>query len=178
MRRRLHRLPVAPSREIKGHAQKVELGGAKKRALGWGLVIRALVTEHTNLALLATPKMGNPKGSCQRRKSETDESADDPASRNDHGRNFLLVSMIECLGEAFALTHKGRIDPHSDVEIPRPITRPTAGSSRTGNMSRTGFSMALGPKDIHAPRSRPEMSRTPPSPPGRSVDARRFAVFQ
>ena len=35
-----------------------------------------------------------------------------------------------------------------------------------------------GHPEARAPRSRPEMSRTPPSPPGRSVDARRFAVFQ
>ena len=27
--------------------------------------------------------------------------------------NFLLAAMIECLGEAFALTRKGGIDPHA-----------------------------------------------------------------
>src|SRR5208337_4466344 len=30
--------------------------------------------------------------------------------------------------------------------------------------------------EARAPRSRPEMSRTPPPPPGRSADARRFAM--
>ena len=31
--------------------------------------------------------------------------------------NFLLAALIECLGEAFALTRKGGIDPHLYLEI-------------------------------------------------------------
>ena len=31
--------------------------------------------------------------------------------------NFLLAAMIECLGEAFALTRKGGVDPHAYLEI-------------------------------------------------------------
>ena len=68
--------------------------------------------------------------------------------------NFLLASLIECLGEAFALTRKGGIDPHAYLEIltstlfSAPAYRTYGGLIADQRYEPAGFSMALGLKDI------------------------------
>jgi 3-hydroxyisobutyrate dehydrogenase-like beta-hydroxyacid dehydrogenase len=68
--------------------------------------------------------------------------------------NFLLASMIECLGEAFALTRKGGIDPHSYLEIvtntlfSAPAYKTYGALIADQQYEPAGFSMALGLKDI------------------------------
>jgi 3-hydroxyisobutyrate dehydrogenase-like beta-hydroxyacid dehydrogenase len=68
--------------------------------------------------------------------------------------NFLLASMIECLGEAFALTRKGGIDPHVYLEIitstlfSAPAYKTYGGLIANEQYEPAGFSIALGLKDI------------------------------
>ena len=68
--------------------------------------------------------------------------------------NFLLASMIECLGEAFALTRKGGIDPHAYLEIltgtlfPAPAYKTYGALIADQQYEPAGFRMALGLKDI------------------------------
>jgi 3-hydroxyisobutyrate dehydrogenase-like beta-hydroxyacid dehydrogenase len=68
--------------------------------------------------------------------------------------NFLLASMIECLGEAFALTRKGGIDPHVYLEImtstlfSAPAYKTYGALIANQQYEPAGFSMALGLKDI------------------------------
>jgi len=68
--------------------------------------------------------------------------------------NFLLASMIECLGEAFALTRKGGIDPHVYLEIvtntlfSAPVYKTYGALIADQRYEPAGFSMALGLKDI------------------------------
>ena len=68
--------------------------------------------------------------------------------------NFLIASMIECLGEAFALTRKGGIDPHAYLEIltsslfSAPVYKTYGGLIADQQYEPAGFRMALGLKDI------------------------------
>jgi len=68
--------------------------------------------------------------------------------------NFLLASMIECLGEAFALTRKGGIDPHAYIEImtstlfSAPAYKTYGGLIADERYEPAGFNMALGLKDV------------------------------
>src|ERR1700680_1753199 len=68
--------------------------------------------------------------------------------------NFLIASMLESLGEAFALVRKAGIDPHRYLNIltnslfSAPVYR-TYGAIIADDKSRTGdFTMSLGLKDI------------------------------
>jgi len=68
--------------------------------------------------------------------------------------NFLLASMIECLGEAFALVRKGGIDPHAYLEIvtgtlfSAPAYKTYGALIANEHYEPAGFRMALGLKDI------------------------------
>ena len=68
--------------------------------------------------------------------------------------NFLLASMIECLGEAFALVRKGGIDPHAYLEIvtgtlfSAPAYKTYGALIANEQYEPAGFRMALGLKDI------------------------------
>ena len=68
--------------------------------------------------------------------------------------NFLIASMIECLGEAFALVRKGGIDAHAYLEIltsslfSAPVYKTYGGLIADQQYEPAGFRMALGLKDI------------------------------
>jgi 3-hydroxyisobutyrate dehydrogenase-like beta-hydroxyacid dehydrogenase len=80
---------------------------------------------------------------------------DEPSSANlvKLSGNFLLASMIECLGEAFALTRKGGIEPHTYLEIvtstlfSAPAYKTYGALIADQRYEPAGFSMALGLKD-------------------------------
>ena len=68
--------------------------------------------------------------------------------------NFLIASMIESLGEAFALVRKSGVDPHRYLEIltstlfSGPVTRTYGRLIADEKYEPAGFKMALGLKDI------------------------------
>ena len=68
--------------------------------------------------------------------------------------NFLLAAMIECLGEAFALTRKGGIEPHLYLEIltntlfSAPAYKTYGTIIANQQYEPAGFKMSLGLKDI------------------------------
>jgi len=68
--------------------------------------------------------------------------------------NFMIASMIECLGEAFALVRKGGIDPHRYLEIvtgtlfSAPAYKTYGALIANQQYEPAGFRMALGLKDI------------------------------
>jgi 3-hydroxyisobutyrate dehydrogenase-like beta-hydroxyacid dehydrogenase len=68
--------------------------------------------------------------------------------------NFLLAAVIECLGEAFALTRKGGIDPHLYLEIltstlfSAPAYKTYGTIIANQQYEPAGFKMSLGLKDI------------------------------
>jgi 3-hydroxyisobutyrate dehydrogenase-like beta-hydroxyacid dehydrogenase len=68
--------------------------------------------------------------------------------------NFLITSIIDSLGEAFALTRKSGIDPHRLLEIltgtlfSAPIFRTYGGLIADEHYEPAGFKMSLGLKDI------------------------------
>jgi 3-hydroxyisobutyrate dehydrogenase-like beta-hydroxyacid dehydrogenase len=68
--------------------------------------------------------------------------------------NFLIVSMTESLGEAFALTRKSGIDPDQYLEImtsilfPAPIYKSYGGLIAQQKYDPPGFRLKLGLKDI------------------------------
>ena len=68
--------------------------------------------------------------------------------------NFLIASMIESLGEAFALVRKAGIDSHAFLEIvtgtlfSAPVYRTYGTLIADENYEPAGFKMALGLKDI------------------------------
>jgi 3-hydroxyisobutyrate dehydrogenase-like beta-hydroxyacid dehydrogenase len=68
--------------------------------------------------------------------------------------NFLLAAMIECLGEAFALTRKGGVDPHAYLEIltntlfSAPAYKTYGTIIADQKYEPAGFKMSLGLKDI------------------------------
>jgi 3-hydroxyisobutyrate dehydrogenase-like beta-hydroxyacid dehydrogenase len=68
--------------------------------------------------------------------------------------NFLLASVIECLGEAFALTRKGGVDPHTYLEILTSTLFSAPAYKTYGTIiadqkyEPAGFKMTLGLKDI------------------------------
>ena len=68
--------------------------------------------------------------------------------------NFLLAAMIECLGEAFALTRKGGVDPHRYLEIltstlfSAPAYKTYGTIIANEQYEPAGFKMSLGLKDI------------------------------
>jgi 3-hydroxyisobutyrate dehydrogenase-like beta-hydroxyacid dehydrogenase len=68
--------------------------------------------------------------------------------------NFLLAAVIECLGEAFALTRKGGVDPHAYLEILTSTLFSAPAYKTYGTIiadqkyEPAGFKMSLGLKDI------------------------------
>jgi len=67
--------------------------------------------------------------------------------------NFLITTVIESLGEAFALTRKSNIDPHKFLEIltdtlfNAPIYRTYGGMIADQRFEPPGFRLPLGFKD-------------------------------
>jgi 3-hydroxyisobutyrate dehydrogenase-like beta-hydroxyacid dehydrogenase len=68
--------------------------------------------------------------------------------------NFLITTIIESLGEAFALARKSGIDPHHFLEIltstlfSAPIYKTYGGLIADQNYEPAGFKMSLGLKDV------------------------------
>jgi 3-hydroxyisobutyrate dehydrogenase-like beta-hydroxyacid dehydrogenase len=68
--------------------------------------------------------------------------------------NFLITSVIDSLGETFALTRKSGIDPHRFLEIltgtlfSAPIFRTYGGLIADEHYEPAGFKMTLGLKDV------------------------------
>jgi 3-hydroxyisobutyrate dehydrogenase-like beta-hydroxyacid dehydrogenase len=68
--------------------------------------------------------------------------------------NFLITSIIDSLGETFALTRKSGIDPHRFLEIltgtlfSAPVFRTYGGLIADEHYEPAGFKMTLGLKDI------------------------------
>jgi 3-hydroxyisobutyrate dehydrogenase-like beta-hydroxyacid dehydrogenase len=68
--------------------------------------------------------------------------------------NFLITSIIESLGEAFALIRKSGVDPHRYLEIltgtlfSAPVYKTYGGLIAEEKYEPAGFKMALGLKDI------------------------------
>lgn len=68
--------------------------------------------------------------------------------------NFLITSIIESLGEAFALVRKSGVDPHRYLEIltstlfSAPVYKTYGGLIAEEKYEPAGFKMALGLKDI------------------------------
>jgi 3-hydroxyisobutyrate dehydrogenase-like beta-hydroxyacid dehydrogenase len=81
--------------------------------------------------------------------------------------NFLIASMLESLGEAFALVRKAGIDPHRYLDIltnslfTAPVYR-TYGSIIADDKNPTdGFKMSLGLKDIRLALAAADVSAVP-----------------
>lgn len=81
--------------------------------------------------------------------------------------NFLLAAVIECLGEAFALTRKGGVDPHLYLEV-LTGTLFSAPAYKTYGMiianqqyEPAGFKMTLGLKDIRLALAAADALATP-----------------
>jgi len=68
--------------------------------------------------------------------------------------NFLLATVIECLGEAFALIRKGGVDPHAYLEVltstlfSAPAYKTYGGLIANEQYEPAGFKMTLGLKDL------------------------------
>ena len=81
--------------------------------------------------------------------------------------NFLLAAMIECLGEAFALTRKGGIEPHAYLEILTNTLFSAPAYKTYGSMianqqyEPAGFKMSLGLKDIRLALAAADALSTP-----------------
>ena len=81
--------------------------------------------------------------------------------------NFLLAAMIECLGEAFALTRKGGIDPHLYLEIltstlfSAPAYKTYGTIIAAQKYEPAGFKMSLGLKDIRLALAAADALATP-----------------
>lgn len=81
--------------------------------------------------------------------------------------NFLIVSMIESLGEAFALTRKSGIDPDQYLEIittilfPVPIYKNYGGMIAQQKYDPPGFRLNLGLKDVRLALAAAEACNVP-----------------
>jgi 3-hydroxyisobutyrate dehydrogenase-like beta-hydroxyacid dehydrogenase len=81
--------------------------------------------------------------------------------------NFLLAAMIECLGEAFALTRKGGIEPHLYLEILTSTLFSAPAYKTYGTLianqqyEPAGFKMSLGLKDIRLALAAADALATP-----------------
>jgi 3-hydroxyisobutyrate dehydrogenase-like beta-hydroxyacid dehydrogenase len=81
--------------------------------------------------------------------------------------NFLLAAMIECLGEAFALTRKGGIEPHRYLEIltntlfSAPAYKTYGTIIANQQYEPAGFKMSLGLKDIRLALAAADALATP-----------------
>jgi 3-hydroxyisobutyrate dehydrogenase-like beta-hydroxyacid dehydrogenase len=94
---------------------------------------------------------------------------DNPSSANlvKLSGNFLLAAMIECLGEAFALTRKGGIEPHAYLEILTNTLFSAPAYKTYGTMianqqyEPAGFKMSLGLKDVRLALAAADALATP-----------------
>jgi 3-hydroxyisobutyrate dehydrogenase-like beta-hydroxyacid dehydrogenase len=81
--------------------------------------------------------------------------------------NFLLAAVIECLGEAFALTRKGGVDPHLYLEIltstlfSAPAYKTYGTIIANQRYEPAGFKMTLGLKDIRLALAAADALATP-----------------
>ncbi len=81
--------------------------------------------------------------------------------------NFLIASMIESLGEAFALVRKYGIEPHQYLELltnslfNAPVYRTYGGIIAEGKYEPVGFRFALGLKDIRLALAAAEVQAVP-----------------
>jgi 3-hydroxyisobutyrate dehydrogenase-like beta-hydroxyacid dehydrogenase len=81
--------------------------------------------------------------------------------------NFLLASVIECLGEAFALVRKGGIEPHAYLEIltstlfSAPAYKTYGTIIANQQYEPAGFKMSLGLKDIRLALAAADALATP-----------------
>jgi 3-hydroxyisobutyrate dehydrogenase-like beta-hydroxyacid dehydrogenase len=81
--------------------------------------------------------------------------------------NFLLASVIECLGEAFALVRKGGIEPHAYLEIltntlfSAPAYKTYGTIIADQKYEPAGFKMSLGLKDIRLALAAADALATP-----------------
>ena len=81
--------------------------------------------------------------------------------------NFLLAAVIECLGEAFALTRKGGVDPHLYIEIltstlfSAPAYKTYGTIIANQQYEPAGFKMSLGLKDIRLALAAADALTTP-----------------
>src|SRR3984957_7709273 len=81
--------------------------------------------------------------------------------------NFLLAATIECLGEAFALTRKGGIEPHLYLEILTSTLFSAPAYKTYGTLianqqyEPAGFKMSLGLKDIRLALAAADALSTP-----------------
>ncbi len=94
---------------------------------------------------------------------------DEPSSANlvKLSGNFLLAAVIECLGEAFALTRKGGIEPHVYLEIltstlfSAPAYKTYGTIIANQQYEPAGFKMSLGLKDIRLALAAADALATP-----------------
>jgi 3-hydroxyisobutyrate dehydrogenase-like beta-hydroxyacid dehydrogenase len=81
--------------------------------------------------------------------------------------NFLIASVIESLGEAMALVHKGGIDKHAYLDIltstlfSAPVYKTYGGLLADGKYEPAGFAAPLGLKDIRLTLAAAEELRVP-----------------
>ncbi len=81
--------------------------------------------------------------------------------------NFLLASMIESLGEAFALVRKHGLDPDQFLEIltntifPAPVYKMYGGLIARDNFEPAGFKLALGLKDVRLAQAAADAAMVP-----------------
>ena len=81
--------------------------------------------------------------------------------------NFLIASVIEALGEAMALVHKGGIDKHAYLDIltstlfSAPVYKTYGGLLADGKYEPAGFAAPLGLKDIRLTLAAAEELRVP-----------------
>ena len=81
--------------------------------------------------------------------------------------NFLIASVIESLGEAFALVRKYDIDPHEYLELltstlfSAPIYKTYGAIIAEGKYEPVGFKLALGLKDIRLAMAAAEARSVP-----------------
>lgn len=81
--------------------------------------------------------------------------------------NFLIASMIESLGEAFALIRKSGVDPHRYLEIltstlfSAPVYKTYGGLIVDEKYEQAGFAMKLGLKDLRLTLAAAEAAAAP-----------------
>jgi 3-hydroxyisobutyrate dehydrogenase-like beta-hydroxyacid dehydrogenase len=81
--------------------------------------------------------------------------------------NFLLATVIECLGEAFALIRKGGVDPHAYLEVltstlfSAPAYKTYGGLIANEQYEPAGFKMTLGLKDLRLALAAADALATP-----------------
>lgn len=81
--------------------------------------------------------------------------------------NFLLASMIESLGEAFALVRKHGIDPQAFLDVitgtvfPAPVYRTYGGMIANDVYEPAGFTLRLGLKDVRLAQAAADRAMVP-----------------